>query len=79
MTEKIFSKLQSILVENLSVSTEEVNIDANFRNDLGADSLDLVEIIMAVETEFDVEINDEEIMKIETVRNAVDILSSKIK
>lgn len=79
MTEKIFSKLQSILVENLTVSAEEVNIDANFRNDLGADSLDLVEIIMAVETEFDVEINDEEIMKIETVRNAVDILSSKIK
>ena len=66
------SKMIDIIVEQLSVDKEKVVFGASFVDDLGADSLDLVELIMAMEEEFDVEIPDEEAEKITTVQHAID-------
>jgi len=65
-------KMIDIIVEQLSVDRDKVVPGASFVDDLGADSLDLVELIMAMEEEFDVEIPDEEAEKIITVQNAID-------
>ncbi len=68
-------KMIDIIVEQLSVDREKVVPEASFVNDLGADSLVLVELIMAMEEEFDVEIPDEEAEKIATVQNAIDYVA----
>ena len=68
-------KMIDIIVEQLSVDREKVVPGASFVDDLGADSLDLVELIMAMEEEFDVEIPDEEAQKITTVQNAIDFVA----
>jgi len=67
-------KMIDIIVEQLSVDRDKVVPGASFVDDLGADSLDLVELIMAMEEEFDVEIPDEEAEKIVTVQNAIDFV-----
>jgi acyl carrier protein len=64
-----------IIVEQLKVSPEEVTLEASFIDDLGADSLDLVELIMAMEEEFGLEISDEDAEKIQTVQDAVNYIS----
>ena len=64
-------KVKSIIVEQLGVDEEEVTMDASFTDDLGADSLDIVELVMAFEEEFGIEIPDEDAEKISTVRDAV--------
>jgi len=64
-------KVIDIIVEQLKVSPEEVTLEASFIDDLGADSLDLVELIMAMEEEFGLEISDEDAEKIQTVQDAV--------
>ena len=64
-------KVKSIIVEQLGVPSEEVTDDASFIEDLGADSLDIVELIMALEEEYDIEISDEDAEKIQTVGDAV--------
>lgn len=69
------SKMIDIIVEQLSVDKDKVVPGASFVDDLGADSLDLVELIMAMEEEFDVEIPDEEAEKITTVQNAIDYVA----
>ncbi len=68
-------KMIDIIVEQLSVDRDKVVPGASFVDDLGADSLDLVELIMAMEEEFDVEIPDEEAEKITTVQNAIDYVA----
>lgn len=68
------SKMVDIIVEQLSVDKEKVVSGASFVDDLGADSLDLVELIMAMEEEFDVEIPDEEAEKITTVQDAINFV-----
>jgi len=68
-------KMIDIIVEQLSVDRDKVVPGASFVDDLGADSLDLVELIMAMEAEFDVEIPDEEAEKITTVQNAIDFVA----
>ena len=68
--EEILQKVCSIVSEQLSVESAEVKSDSNFQNDLGADSLDTVELVMALEEEFDCEIPDEEAEKITTVAQA---------
>jgi acyl carrier protein len=70
----IEEKVQKIVAEKLSVEPEEVIAKASFVDDLGADSLDLVELIMAMEEEFDIEIPDEEAEKIRTVQDAIDYI-----
>ncbi|MCL2789919.1 MAG: acyl carrier protein [Desulfobulbus sp.] len=67
-------KMIDIIVEQLSVDRDKVVPGASFIDDLGADSLDLVELIMAMEEEFDIEIPDEEAEKILTVQNAIDFV-----
>ncbi len=74
--EEIFEKIKAITVEQLGVDESEVTMDASFRDDLEADSLDLVELIMAFEEEFGGEISDEEAQKIATVKDAVDYLEA---
>ncbi len=72
----IEEKVQKIVCEQLGVSTEEVKLEASFIDDLGADSLDTVELVMAFEEEFEIEIPDEEAEEIQTVKNAVDYINS---
>jgi len=69
--EKIFEKVKEIVVEQLGVDEEEVTMNASFVDDLGADSLDIVELIMAFEEAFETEIPDEDAEKISTVGDAV--------
>lgn len=76
--EEIFEKVKDIIVEYLGVDESAVTEDASFRDDLEADSLDLVELIMAFEDEFGGEISDEEAQEITTVGEAVDYLEQHI-
>ena len=75
----VADKVKSIIVEQLGVDEEEVTLEASFTEDLGADSLDIVELVMAFEEEFGIEIPDEEAEKITTVKQAVDFISSHVK
>ena len=72
----IEEKVQKIVCEQLGVSAEEVKLEASFIDDLGADSLDTVELVMAFEEEFELEIADEEAENIQTVKNAVDYINN---
>jgi acyl carrier protein len=76
---ELFEKIKAIIVEQLGVEPEKITMDARFREDLEADSLDLVELIMAFEDEFGGEISDEEAQGIRTVGHAVDYLKSRIE
>ena len=73
------SRVKSIIVEQLGVDAEEVTAEASFVEDLGADSLDTVELIMAFEEEFGVEISDDDAEKIRKVRDAVDYIDKRAK
>lgn len=77
MANDIESKVRSIIVEKLGVDEDDISRDASFTDDLGADSLDTVELIMEFEKEFDITIPDEEAEQIETVGDAVDYLEEK--
>lgn len=72
-----FERVKGIIVEQLGVDEDRVTMDAGFRQDLEADSLDLVELIMAFEDEFGGEISDEEAQQIETVGDAVEYLKAQ--
>ncbi|MGB3655258.1 MAG: acyl carrier protein [Rivularia sp. (in: cyanobacteria)] len=74
----IFEKVKKIVAEQLGVEDEKITPNANFANDLGADSLDTVELVMALEEEFDIEIPDEAAEKITTVQEAVDYINNKV-
>lgn len=74
--EEIFGKVKEIIVEQLGVDEDKVTMEANFRDDLEADSLDLVELIMAFEEEFGGEISDDEAQKITTVGEAITYLEA---
>lgn len=72
-------RIKSIIVEQLGVDEAEVTQDASFVEDLGADSLDTVELIMAFEEEFAIEISDDEAEKIKKVRDAIDFVNTHAK
>ena len=72
----IENKVMKIIAEKLSVDLEEVVPEASFVDDLGADSLDLVELIMSMEEEFDIEISDEQAEKLVTVKDAIDFIKA---
>ena len=76
MTNLVFEKVKAIIVEQLGVEEDSVTMEASFIDDLGADSLDLVELIMAFEEEFDIEIPDEEAEKITSVTDAVNYIKA---
>lgn len=69
-------KVKKIIAEKLSVDLEEVVPDASFVDDLGADSLDLVELIMSMEEEFDIDISDEDAEKLVSVKDAIEYINS---
>ena len=77
-TEEIFEKVKRVIVDQLGVAEDAVTNEATFLDDLGADSLDVVELIMALEEEFDIEIPDEEVEKAITVKDVVDYISEQI-
>jgi acyl carrier protein len=78
MSDELFEKIKEITVEQLGVDEDKVTMDARFREDLEADSLDLVELIMAFEDEFGGEISDEEAQQIKTVGEAVKYLKARM-
>ena len=76
MSNNIEQRVISVIAEQLSVDESQVKPEAHFIDDLGADSLDLVELVMSLEKEFDCEIPDEEAEKITTVQSAIDYVKS---
>jgi len=72
----VFEKVKKIIVKQLGVEEDEIAMESSFIDDLGADSLDIVELIMALEEEFDLEIPDNEAEKIATVGDAVDYIKN---
>ena len=73
-----FEKLQEIIADVLNVQKEEINPETTFVDDLGADSLDIFQIIMGIEEEFDIEIDNDEAEKIVTVQDAVDQIKKAV-
>jgi acyl carrier protein len=78
MSDELFTRFQKCAVEVLSVDASQVTKEANFADDLDADSLDLVELVMALEEEFDVSVEEEELEGIETIGAAYDLITSKL-
>ena len=70
-------QIKKILAEQFSMNEDDITMDTSFAEDIGADSLDLVELVMALEQEFDIEIDDEEVEKIKTVGDAVRYIKDK--
>lgn len=77
MSNEVFSKVKEIIVDQLGVDEGQVKPDTSFVDDLGADSLDVVELVMALEEEFGIEIPDEDAEKIGTVKEAVNYIEEK--
>ena len=75
---EIFDRVRDILVEQLGVKPEDVTMEASFQDDLGADSLDVVELVMAFEEEFDLSIPDEDEANISTVADAVEYIKAQL-
>jgi acyl carrier protein len=76
---ELFDRVKQIIVEQLGVDEEQVTLDASFVDDLGADSLDIVELVMTLEEEFDLEIPDEDAENITTVNSAVEYLRERLE
>ena len=74
----VFEKVQKIISENLNVPLEKVTMDTHLVDDLGADSLDIVELIMALEEEFDIEIPDSDAEKVVTVGDVVEYIKDHV-
>lgn len=74
---EVFSRVKEIIVDQLDVEEEKVTMEASFRDDLEADSLDVVELVMELEDEFELEIADEEAEQINTVGDAVNHIEAK--
>ncbi|MCD5405491.1 MAG: acyl carrier protein [Desulfotomaculum sp.] len=75
----IFERMQRIIVEQLDIEKDQVTLNSSFVDDLGADSLDIVELVMAMEEEFDMQIPDEEAERIRTVGDAVKFVQQKMQ
>ncbi len=79
MNQEIFEKVKTIVADQLEVDPNEIKAESSFANDLGADSLDTVELVMALEEEFNIEIPDEAAEQIDTVGKAVEHISEKVE
>lgn len=72
----VFDKVKEIIAEQLGVEADDISMESSFLDDLGADSLDIVELIMALEGEFDIEIPDEDAEKVKTVGDVVEYIKA---
>ena len=77
-SEEIFDKVKEIIIEQLGVTESSITMEASFIDDLGADSLDIVELIMALEEEFDLEIPDADAEKVVTVNDVVEYIKDNV-
>jgi acyl carrier protein len=77
MSTEILDRVKNIIVDRLGVKEEEIKLESSFKEDLGADSLDVVELVMELEDEFDMEISDEDAEKINTVGDVVTYITSR--
>lgn len=78
--DEIFKTMQDLIAEQFAIDTDEIGMDSSFVDDLGADSVDLVELVMAMEEEFDMgEANEDELAGLKTVGDAVNFVASKLK
>lgn len=75
----IFDKVKAIIVDQLGVEENEVKLESSFVDDLGADSLDVVELVMAIESEFEIEISDEDYDKVATVGDVVEYIRERVE
>jgi acyl carrier protein len=75
----MFEKIRKRIADQLSLDEDEIKMDSSFADDLGADSLDIVELIMALEEEFDMEIPDEDAEKISTVGDVVEYIKARVE
>ena len=78
-TEEVFERVKKIIVEQLGATEASVTMEASFIDDLGADSLDIVELVMALEAEFDLEIPDADAEKVVTVGDVVDYIKDNVQ
>jgi acyl carrier protein len=74
-----FEKVKAIIIDQLDVDEEKVTLTANIQDDLGADSLDIVDLVMSFEDEFDLEIPDDQVESIKTVEDVVKYIESKVE
>jgi acyl carrier protein len=72
-------RLRALVVEQLGVDDVEITLDADLTNDLGADSLDTVELVMVAEDEFGIELDDDEIERVHTIKDAIDLIEQKVQ
>ena len=79
MSQTVENQVRQIISDQLQIDAKEVSLDSSFIDDLGADSLDIVELVMAMEDAFQMDIPDEEAEKIQTVRNAIDYIKAHAK
>ncbi|WP_273151512.1 acyl carrier protein [Hydrogenibacillus sp. N12] len=77
MSDELMQKIRTVIAEQLGVDEAKVTPEASFKDDLGADSLDLVELVMRFEEEFDMEISDEDAEKINTVQDVLDYIRAR--
>jgi acyl carrier protein len=77
MSANVLDKVKAVIADKLEVEASKITPEANFTDDLGADSLDVVELVMALEEEFDIEIPDEEAEKLQTVQAVIDYIDAK--
>jgi acyl carrier protein len=75
----IEAKVKETIMDQLNITEEEYVLEASFIDDLGADSLDIVELLMALEDEFDIEIPDEDLIKIATIKDAIDYIKLRME
>ena len=78
MSDDNFSRFQKVAVDVLSIEGDKVTMEASFADDLDADSLDLVELVMGLEEEFDVSVEEDELEGIETVKGAFELITNKL-
>ena len=77
--EELFEKLKKLIADNLEIEADKIAMDSNFRQDLGADSLETYELVYAIEEELGISIPDEKANEFETVRDALDFIQSQLK
>jgi acyl carrier protein len=78
LSQTVFEQIQTLIVDRLDVETAEVVLEARFKEDLGADSLDVVELVMELEDTFDIEISDMDAEKLKLVKDVVDYVEKRI-